>query len=90
MTILKNGYEILLKHEGIQNGVVLALKVGTKNEYATWIAVDNNFDNTAHGNYFMIDLKKLDIEVAHETAYKLAFEDYLNRIKISFDKNGLV
>ena len=90
MTILRNGYKVLLNHEGINNGVVLALTVGTKNEYVTWITVNNEMDNTAHGNYFMIDLKGMDVEVAHETAYKLAFEDYLNRIKISYDKNGIV
>ena len=90
MTILRNGYKVLLKHEGINNGVVLALTVGPKNEYATWITVNNDMDNTAHGNYFMIDLKGMDIEEAHVAAYEEAFEDYLNRIKISYDKNGLV
>ena len=74
MKTLRNGYKLVLNHEGLENGIVLAMRDDSKKEFVTWITVDNNLDNTAHGNYYQ--------------SYDEAFEDYIHRIKNSYDAFG--
>lgn len=72
---IRNEYKLILQHKGIENGIILAVN-NDKNhgKFATWIAVNDDTDHTAHGNYF--------------STYEEAFEDYLYRIKNSYDAFG--
>tara|TARA_R110002126_G_scaffold6725_1_gene34321 strand:- start:435 stop:731 length:297 start_codon:yes stop_codon:yes gene_type:complete len=85
METLRNGYKLVLNHQGINNGVVLAMRLDdSKKEFVTWIAVDNNFDNLNHGNHFLLELGEKE-SIALDNAYQEAVEDYLARIKFSPD-----
>ena len=38
MKTLRNGYKLVLNHQGIENGVVLAMRIDdSKKDFVTWI-----------------------------------------------------
>ena len=87
MKTLRNGYKLVLHHQGINNGVVLAMRIDDgKKEFVTWIANGNDLDNLCHGNYFLLERSQKE-SIAFDNAYQEAVEDYLNRIKVSPDNH---
>jgi hypothetical protein len=85
MKTLRNGYKLVLNHQGIENGVVLAMRIDdSKKEFVTWIANGNNLDNLCHGNYFLLERGEKEY-IALDNAYQEAVSDYLARIKFSPD-----
>lgn len=87
MKTLRNGYKLVLNHQGIENGVVLAMRIDdSKKEFVTWISNSNNLDNLCHGNYFLLERGEKE-SIALDNAYQEAVEDYLARIKFSPDND---
>lgn len=85
MKTLRNGYKLVLHHQGIENGVVLAMRIDDgKKEFVTWISVSNSLDNLCHGNYFLLERGEKESH-ALDNAYQEAVQDYLARIKFSPD-----
>lgn len=87
MKTLRNEYKLVLQHQGINNGIVLAMRMDdSKKEFVTWVSVGNNLDNLCHGNYFLLELGEKE-SIALNNAYQEAVEDYLSRIKFSPDND---
>lgn len=87
MKTLRNGYKLVLNHQGIENGVVLAMRIDdSKKEFVTWISNSNNLDNLCHGHYFLLERGEKE-SIALNNAYQEAVEDYLSRIKFSPDND---